>query len=158
MLVISFTAYSQVEKGDFSGTANVSFNSIKTDGGGDATNSSVILVRGGYFFSDNVEAGALVLVAGSGGSNTTGIGPYVVYNVLTDGGKILPYIGANFLSLSAGDADPINTLGGVGGIKYFLTEVVNIDTNLNYTSFLGDIKGSQLTLNIGIGINFGKLK
>lgn len=137
----------------------MSFQSNKAEGS-DAQNSSTIYVRGGYFFTNNIEAGATVLIAGSAGTTATGFGPYAVYNFLTANGKFLPYAGANFFSFSTGveGSDAINQIGAFGGFKYFLTEVVNIDTSLNYTSWLGDLSGSSLQLNVGIGINFGKLK
>lgn len=159
MLFISALSYAQVEKGDISATASVSFSSQMAEGA-DAQNSSTIYLRGGYFFTDNIEAGLTLLVSGSADITSTGIGPYGVYNFLTANGKFLPYVGANFYSLNTGieGVDAINQIGGFGGFKYFLTEVVNIDTSLNYTSWLGDFSGSTLQLNVGIGINFGKLK
>ena len=159
LLITSTVAFSQVEKGDIAGTASVSFSSLKPDEG-DSQNSSTFFVRGGYFFTNNVEAGLTLLVSGSSDVTATGFGPYAVYNFLTEGGKFLPYAGANFLTYNSGQegVDAINQLGAVGGFKYFLTEVVNIDTSLNYTTWLGDIGGSALQLNVGVGINFGKLK
>lgn len=158
-LVMSTVAFSQVEKGDISGTASLTFNSQMPDGG-DNVNSTTLYLRGGYFFTNNIEAGLTFFVMGSGDVTATGVGPYAVYNFLTAGGKFLPYAGANFYNFNLGveGVDAINQLGAVGGFKYFVTEVVNIDTSLNYTTWLGDFKGSALSLNIGIGINFGALK
>jgi hypothetical protein len=159
LLLISTIAYSQVEKGDISVTGNVSFQSDKFDGA-DAQKMSQFSVKAGYFFTNNIEAGASLLLIGTGDITMTGFGPYATYNFLTAGGKFLPYAGANFYNFNMGidGADPINQIGVVGGFKYFLTEVVNIDTSLNYTSWLGDYSGSTIRLNIGIGINLGKLK
>jgi hypothetical protein len=164
MLAAGTAAYAQVEKGDITGTANVSFQSDKAEGADDATITSLISVRGGYFFTNNIEAGASILLLTSGAGDEkitgTGFGPYVVYNFLTAGGKFLPYVGANYYSFNTGaeGVDAIGQIGGMGGFKYFLTEAVNIDTNLNYTSWLGDFSGSTIRLNIGLGINLGKLK
>lgn len=161
LLLISTVAFSQVEKGDISATANFAFSSMKYKDADEATNMTLLNLRGGYFFTDNVEAGLNLNVVGMSFDGdpltTVGIGPYAVYNFLTSDGKILPYIGANYLSQKTTDMDAVGQIGAFGGMKYFLTEVVNIDTSLNYTSFLGDLKGSMLVLNVGIGINFGKL-
>lgn len=161
LLLISTVAFSQVEKGDFSGTANVAFSSIKYKDADEASNMTIINLRGGYYFTDNIEAGLGLSVAGMSVDGdpltTVGIGPYAVYNFLTDDAKLLPYVGANFLSQKVTDVDALNQLGLFGGVKYFLTEVVNIDSSINYTSFMGDLKGSGLFINVGIGINFGKL-
>ncbi len=162
LLLISTLAFSQVEKGDFSGTANIAFINQKFKDFDDPLNITSITVRGGYYFTDNIEAGLTLSLSGVtalGETNTNvGIGPYAVYNFLTEDGKLLPYVGANFVSQSQTDQDALNQIGAFGGLKYFLTEVVNVDTSVNYTSWLGDIKGSTLFINVGVGINFGKLK
>jgi hypothetical protein len=159
LMAVGTASFAQVEKGDFNATANVSFQSDMPDVG-DATNMSQIGVRAGYYFTNNIEAGAAVQVIGASDLTMTGFGPYAVYNFLTAGGKFLPYVGANYYRFDFGSelVDPIAQIGGFGGFKYFLTEVVNVDTSLNYTSWLGDAKGATLRLNVGIGINFGKLK
>ena len=159
LVAVSTATFAQVEKGDFNATGNISFTST-TPEGGDATNMGQIGVRGGYYFTNNIEAGAGIDIIIMDETNMTGFGPYAVYNFLTSGGKFLPYIGANYYRFDAGieGADAIGQIGGFGGFKYFLTEAVNVDTSLNYTSWLGDFSGSSLRLNVGIGINFGKLK
>lgn len=158
-LIMSTIAFSQVEKGDITGTANVSFTSLKPEGG-DAINMAQFNVRAGYFFTNNIEGGLTLSITSAAETTSTGIGPYAVYNFLTADAKFLPYLGANFLNYNTGaeGADPINQLGGFGGVKYFLTEVVNVDASLNYTTWLGDFSGSSLTFNLGIGVNFGRLK
>lgn len=157
-LIASTAAFSQVEKGDVSGTANVSFSSMKAEGT-DAINMAQFNVRAGYFFTNNIEGGLNLAITSVAETTSTGFGPYAVYNFLTADAKLLPYLGANFLNYNTGveGTDPINQLGGFGGAKYFLTEVVNIDASLNYTTWLGDFSGSTLTFNLGIGINFGAL-
>jgi len=161
-LIVSTVAFSQVEKGDVNATAAVSFTSQKFKDFDDPTNMSNITVRAGYFFTNNIEGGLSLSVSGTSfageSSTTVGWGPYAVYNFLTADAKMLPYVGANFYSMSMEGIDPINQIGAFGGAKYFLTEVVNIDASLNYTSWLGDIKGSTILFNVGIGINFGRLK
>lgn len=159
LLFTSTMAFSQVEKGDVTGTANISFTSLKPEGS-DAINLAIFTARAGYFFTDHVEGGLSLTITSAAETTATGIGPYAVYNFLTADAKLLPYIGANFLNFNTGQegADPINQLGAFGGAKYFLTEVVNIDASLNYTTWLGDISGSSLTFNVGIGVNFGRLK
>lgn len=158
-LIVSTVAFSQVEKGDITGTANVSFSSLKPEVG-DAINMALFNVRAGYFFTNNIEAGLTLQITNSAETTSTGIGPYAVYNFLTADAKLLPYVGANFLNYNMGveGIDPINQLGGFGGAKYFITEAVNVDASLNYTTWLGDISGSSFTFNLGIGINLGALK
>lgn len=158
-LIVSTVAFSQVEKGDITGTANVSFTSMSPKDG-DAINMAFFNLRAGYFFTNNIEAGLTLSITNAAEITSTGIGPYAVYNFLTADAKLLPYIGANFLNYNTGveGADAINQLGAFGGAKYFLTEALNVDASLNYTSWLGDMKGSSFTFNVGIGINLGALK
>jgi outer membrane protein W len=158
-LIVSTAAFSQVEKGDIAGTANVNFSSLKPEGS-DAINLATFALRGGYFFTNNIEGGLTLSITSAAETTSTGIGPYAVYNFLTADAKFLPYLGANFLNYNTGveGADAINQLGGFGGVKYFLTEVVNVDASLNYTTWLGDLSGSSLAFNLGIGVNFGRLK
>lgn len=158
-LIVSTVAFSQVEKGDITGTANVSFTSLKPEGT-DAINMALFNLRAGYFFTNNIEGGLTLSITNAAEVTSTGIGPYAVYNFLTADAKLLPYIGANFLNFNTGveGADAINQLGGFGGVKYFLTEAVNVDASLNYTTWLGDFSGSSFTFNLGIGINLGGLK
>jgi len=162
LMAVGTASFAQVEKGDISGTANVAFMNNNYKDLDDPINITMFNLRGGYFFTDNIEAGLSVSLSGINAvgekTSTVGIGPYAVYNFLTADGKILPYAGANYLSQKSTDQDAIGQIGAFGGMKYFLTEVVNIDTSINYTSWLGDIKGSSLLFNVGIGINFGKLK
>lgn len=157
-LIVSTVAFSQVEKGDVSGTANVSFTNMKAEGT-DAITMAQFNLRAGYFFTQNIEGGLTLSITNAADITSTGIGPYAVYNFLTADAKFLPYLGANFLNFNTGvdGADAINQVGGFGGVKYFLTEVVNVDASLNYTTWLGDYSGSSLTFNLGIGINFGAL-
>ena len=164
-LGLGTAAYAQVEKGDINVTANVNFTSQKFKDFDEALNMTNFNIRGGYYFTNNLEAGVTFTISGTKfgdfvDQTSTGFGPYAVWNFLTSGGKMLPYVGANYLRMDMGQEgiDPINQIGGFGGVKYFLTEAVNIDTNINYTSWLGDIEGSSIIVNVGIGINFGKLK
>ncbi len=159
LLLTSTVAFSQVEKGDITGTANLNFTSLKPEGT-DAIKLATFSLRAGYFFTQHIEGGLSLSITNAAETTSTGIGPYAVYNFLTADAKLLPYIGANFLNYNTGidGADPINQIGAFGGAKYFLTEVVNVDASLNYTTWLGDISGSSLTFNVGIGVNFGRLK
>jgi hypothetical protein len=164
MLLTSTLAFSQVEKGDFNATANVAFSSQKFKDLDDPVNLTNITLRGGYYFTDHIEGGLSVSLTSMSilgeKQSSVGYGPYGVYNFLTADAKLLPYVGANFfhLDMDQEGVDPINQIGAFGGAKYFLTEAVNVDASLNYTTWLGDIEGSSLLFNIGIGINFGKLK
>jgi hypothetical protein len=104
-------------------------------------------------------------------SSTIGYNGFVNYSFLTKGGFVLPYLGAQFSQLSqkqAGSDDKFvtNSVGGNVGIKFFLTERLNIDNNVSFTRIISgsdateefdlDINGSVIQLNVGLGYIIGR--
>jgi hypothetical protein len=151
VLVTSTAAFSQVEKGDINLSGNFTYTGIEGEGVG------LFFAKGGYFFSQNIEAGASLQFIFAGGETGTGIGPYATYNFLTQDAKLLPYLGAQIQLLSFMGAD-INSAGIYGGSKYFVTEAVNIDGGISLQKGFGDFDGTIFTATIGIGFVLGKLK
>ena len=159
LILVSTVAYSQVEKGDVSLTFNVSFTSTNGSGIGS------INAKLGRFFTQNVEVGVRPQILIGDGFTTYGTGAYGTYNFLTTDGKILPYIGVD-LSVMQTETDLLGftviNAGGYGGAKYFITEAINVDAGIIYSSQIaGDELGgsaSTFMMNIGIGFIFGKLK
>lgn len=158
LLLISTISYSQVEKGDILGTFNASYMSSE------GYSFGIISAKVGRFFTDNIEAGVRPQVQLGEGFTTYGAGVYGTYNFLTEEAKFLPYIGADFSFLQTetdltgyGRSD----LGLYGGTKYFLTESLNIDAGMLFTTKVsGDAAagdGGVFMLNLGIGFVFGKL-
>jgi hypothetical protein len=150
LIMMSITAFSQVEKGDINAQANVTYLSI--DGAG----AGVMFLKGGYYATQQVEAGASIQFIFADGANGVGVGPYVTYNFLTADAKLLPYIGGQLSFMSIGDVD-INSGGVYGGAKYFLTEAVNVDAGLALQQGFGDFDGTLVTFTLGIGIVLGKM-
>lgn len=151
LLLISTLAYSQVEKGDFTTQASVTFQSM------DGLEIGLIFAKAGYFFTDNIEAGSSLNVIFAAGETGTGIGPFATYNFLLPDGKMLPYAGVQFSLFSFGGLN-INSGGLYGGAKYFLTEAVNVDGALSIQQGFGDFDGTIVSVTIGVGIILGKLK
>ena len=159
LLLTSTLAFSQVEKGDVSLTFNVSYLSIEGSGTG------VINAKFGRYFTQNIEAGVRPQIMIGEGFTRYGTGIYGTYNFLTADAMLLPYIGADF-SFTQTETDFVGfgrtDLGVNGGAKYFLTEALNIDAGLVFTTKIagddlaGD--GGSFLLNVGIGFIFGKLK
>lgn len=168
----------QVQQGD----SNIGFNTtLSTQTGVDeGITSFSLLVSYEIFVTDNLSLGAgpQISVFGISGttSTSTGINLFSNYNFLTSGGVALPYAGAvlsiNGLVTSSDTFESTLTnvgFGIKGGVKIFLTERINLDTNLSYTSTLGtsrtvdgnsidgaDPEGGYLQLFAGIGIILGK--
>lgn len=151
LLLVSSLAYSQVEKGDFNLTGSLAYINL------DGTGVGLLTAKGGYFFTQNIEAGSALQLIFADGGNGTNIGPYVTYNFLTQNALLLPYVGAQLSFFSMGDAD-MNSGGIYGGAKYFLTEAVNVDASLSFQQGFGDYEGTTTTFNLGIGIVLGRLK
>jgi outer membrane protein W len=153
-IMASFSVYGQQEKGDlavqFSG--NYYSQRIKF---GDQTERSLfgnIYVKIGKYFTQNLELGLKPNVSfmldkefklnGSEVEVTDkfvaniGFGLYGTYSFLTADAKFLPYVGAELNYVPIQKEATIN-LGPYAGIKYFVTERVNIDANLSFLLNLG---------------------
>lgn len=141
-----------------------------------------IYVKIGKFFTQNLEMGVKpnlffspdikVNTKDPTKNQTTiktnvGFGLYSAYSFLTANGKFNPYGGAEVNYQPTGDEAFVN-LGPYVGIRYFVTERINIDTNLNWLINLGSTYGNSvrnsgleispaLNLNIGVGVVLGKI-
>lgn len=150
LIMMSITAFSQVEKGDINAQFNTTYTSIDGDGTG------IVFIKGGYYVTQQVEAGASLQLIFAAGETGTGIGPYVTYNFLTADAKLLPYVGGQLSFLSIAGID-INSGGVYGGAKYFLTEAVNVDAGLSLQQGFGDFDGTLVTFTLGVGFVLGKM-
>lgn len=160
MLLISSFAYSQIEKGDVALTFNGSYL------GTEDYSFGLFSAKVGRYFTQNIEAGITPQLQLGEGFSAFGLGAYGTYNFLTADAKLLPYAGGslNIFTQSFDGADSFNSTdaGLYGGSKYFLTETLNIDANINYTFNLANSQdvdlGGTFIFNIGVGFIFGKLK
>lgn len=151
VLAMSTSAFSQVEKGDINVSGSLSFIKIK-----DVDGVGLFEAKGGYYFSQNFEAGGNLTI-NFGETAMTGIGPYATYNFLTQDAKLLPYAGANLMFFFAEEMSA-TALGLNGGAKYFLNETVNVDAGLTLLQGFGDLDGSLFVMRVGIGFILGDLK
>lgn len=171
------TTFSQVQKGDSNIGLNTQISSIV---GTDATNANgSIFLSYQYYITNNISLGAGPLLSFSStdatSSTTLGLNLFANYNFLLPNGKTLPYLGAQYsYSNSYIDSDATYTdvtnksIGVNGGIKYFLSERVNLDGNLSYTSIIStsvemdgsffepDPEGGIVQFTFGLGVILGK--
>ena len=179
--ILLFTLFSaslsaQVAAGD----RNIGVNGFltSTSQGGVSTNTMTLLVSSQKYVTDNLSIGSgpQLTLSGSTGNTTTmlALNTFVNYNVLLPDGKVLPYAGANALiqySITNSDFGGITSevtssyinIGLNAGFKYFLTERINFDTNLSYTTIIsalttvdgvstdGPTDGGTLQLLFGFG-------
>lgn len=181
-LAFVLIAKAQQQQGDlaiqFSGnyfSQKVTFNDfeVKSFGGN-------IYVKLGKYFTQNLELGVKPnigffpnteskIVDGKIESKTKlktnfGFGIYGTYSFLTADAKMMPYGGAEISYVPSGDESTVN-LGPYAGVKYFLSEKINIDANLSYLLGLGSTYGQSdnvkigglLNFNLGIGVILGKI-
>lgn len=150
-LLMSTSAYAQVEKGDINISGSLSFQKFS-----DIDGSGLFDAKGGYFFTQNLEAGATLTLIFSEATGF-GFGPYASYNFLTQDAKLMPYAGTNLLFFAMNEAN-VTALGVNGGAKYFLTETINIDAGLSLQKTFGDLDGSLFVMRIGLGFILGDVK
>jgi outer membrane protein W len=140
-----------------------------------------IYIKFGKFFTQNIELGVKPNIFFSPRIETNprdpndtktklkasvGLGLYGAYSYLTADGKFMPYAGVEVNYVPSDDEATVN-LGPYGGVKYFVTERINIDANVNYLINLASTYGNEtrdlgleikplFQLNIGVGVIIGK--
>lgn len=193
IVLASYSGFAQVQKGD----SNLGINTLVSSlvGTGSPNVNGLINFSYQYYFTKNVSLGlgpfysfSLSKTTGpdfesESWSDTFGLNLFANYSFLTASAKVMPYLGAQFTyqgTFSGTDTyignnyegswqDIYNSsFGGNAGIKFFITERVNFDTNLSYTSILSttvetdggtfevDPEGGILQFTIGLGIILGK--
>jgi hypothetical protein len=175
LLLASFLSFSQVQKGDKEIGVFGNFNA-PTEGGGGSGAISVMLNQ---YLTKSLSLGISTTMSfysapdPATGDNelkiTPFIGGFVTYNFLTANGKLMPYLGLEytFSWIETTEAhtlpappyvyyidvlEDLHFVGGKGGMKIFITEMVNFDINLKYQTLISGPEG----YNAGnIGVNFG---
>lgn len=103
-------------------------------------------------------------------NNTLGYNIFLNYSFISDDGFVLPYFGGQFSRISqkqeSTDAIATSSIGGNIGIKFFLTERLNIDNNFSYTRVISgnstlddlgiDADATLIQLNVSIGYIIGR--
>lgn len=182
-LMASFSVYAQQEKGDLAVQFSGNYYSQRVKFA-DITQRSLfgnIYVKVGKYFTQNLEIGLKPNVSFrlrpeskivNNKIETTnkfvsdiGFGIYGTYSFLTADGKFLPYAGGELNYVPIEKEATIN-LGPYAGVKYFVTERINVDANLSFLLNLGSTYeipksdyevGPLFTYNIGIGVILGRL-
>lgn len=179
--LVSITTYAQQQAGDLSiqFSGNYTTSSIEIDGRKTKFFAGNIYVKVGKFFTPNLELGLKPNIFFTPKSKVNpnddedikyslkadfGLGLYGTYSYLLPNGKVMPYGGAEVNYMPRGDDGSVN-LGPYAGVKYFLTEKINIDANLNYLITLASTQGNDrqgvdfspiLQFNVGIGVIISK--
>jgi hypothetical protein len=141
-LMFSAPALAQQEKGDFQLQAQGSYyNFAGFDGG-------YIFLNASKFVTQNIEVGASPIINIST-ETTVNLSFFSNYNFVLENAKMVPYAGVQLMFYNLGSSFGSETGFGLkGGLRYFITEKVNVDIgpNINFLS------GSTLFyFNAGLG-------
>lgn len=144
-------AVAQQQKGDFQVQAQASYISFS------GIDIGSIYFNASKFVTDNVEVGAspYVTISSFAGDTNADLNLTVFgnYSFLTANAKMIPYLGAGITFYGLGGDTSQTGLTLKGGLRYFVTERVNIDIGPN----LVFVEGANIfILNAGLGYIFGK--
>src|ERR1041385_5340454 len=154
LFILSATAiHAQQKKGDIQFQGQTSYNSVTVSG--TTTSFALIQLSGSYFFTDQIEGGVSPLMMLNKDFAMSQLQFFANYSFITSDAKFVPYAGAQIQTNSlkfAGETRSSVGFGIRGGIRYFITENVNIDVGPRL-SF-----GDQTTFIFaaGIGVLIGK--
>lgn len=179
LLFVSTVTFSQVEKGDMELGLFGNYNTPTEGGGGSGV---LGVTATGYFSPNFSAGTSITMVMYSGIKDyldpsagnelkmTPFLGVFATYNFLTPNAKLLPYIGAQFDMTWVETVEYIYTgvpenpvvvlelyegiyyVGGKAGIKFFVTEMINLDVNFKYQTLVSGPEGYTAG---NIGVNFG---
>ncbi len=141
-LMFSAPVLAQQEKGDFQLQAQGSYYSISGFDGG------YIFLNASKFVTQNIEVGASPIISIST-QTTVNLSVFGNYNFMLENAKMVPYAGAQLMLYNLGsDLGSETGFGFKGGLRYFITEKVNVDIGPSI-SFVG---GTTLFyFNAGLG-------
>ncbi|MEQ8925900.1 MAG: outer membrane beta-barrel protein [Fulvivirga sp.] len=173
LLLCTIESAAQVQKGDSNLGLGFDTNSLSGDNGESRTN---IFLNYTYFIGKRISLGVgprfgWLKDANDQKSNSIGYNVFLNYAFVSESGIAMPYFGGQFTKVSQkseGNDDPLvtNSIGGNIGIRFFLTERLNLDNNFSYTRVISgndtlddlgiDADGTVIQLNVGLGYILGK--
>lgn len=173
MVTNVYAAGAQIGKGSSEVFGMLSYTNTvsKTESSDDknTTNTALYTVGYGYFVTDRVQLGishlGILAKSDSDSSSDTlsilGFDGFVKYHFLDKGATLVPYVGLQAGYLSAkynDDKGDAMTYGAMGGLKYFVSENVTLNTELNYRHYdlksrSSDDKAKSDTIGVLIGFS-----
>jgi outer membrane protein W len=187
LLVAVMFAYSNeaaaagLQKGasEIAAFGSLSRMTTKMDDYKDTTNTNIGILGYNYFLTDQVSAGANLLLMGTKSKDNegstssvvaTGIDLNAKYHFTSKGQTVVPYLGlqGGWMGISMkSDGDSLSgrapSYGGMGGVKFFITENIAFNTELNYRRYNIKFSGEEskakinnLSLLLGFSVYFGK--
>lgn len=159
LLAASSSSFAQQQKGDFQLQAQASY--FSNSFAGQSFSSGSLYLNASRFVTDNIEVGLSPFFFFSD-QTTVNLSFFGNYSFLTENAKLVPYAGVQVMLYNLG-SDPDFSQVGFGfkaGIRYFVSEHVNVDVGPNI-AFLsapeGFTEGSTMfQFAAGLGYIFGK--
>ncbi|MGC4022385.1 MAG: hypothetical protein QM734_10765 [Cyclobacteriaceae bacterium] len=165
MTGVTFAVSGQQQKGDIQAQAQFSYTSMTVSVSGSSQTVSIgqLYMNASKFITDNVELGVspiLSFVKYSGDSQTSlKFSAFANYSFLTDNAKLVPYAGGQLIvdtgaiDVDTGKQKTALGFGIKGGLRYFVTENINVDMGPSYSFYSNT---NLLIFNIGLGYLFKK--
>lgn len=154
LLLAAPVAQAGVGQGDIEAGVSISLTSTETEAAGTTTksDSGLISVSGGYFYSDMIEFKLALIMSVTTDTTTGSINPGADFLFAQPGQPMVPFAGASY-GLAVGDITDTDFLEVHGGIKYFFRERASVEARLarfEPTDSAVDAGHTDLT----VGVNF----
>ena len=154
-VILSLSAFAQINKGTILINTQTNLNFTHGESDGESENVFSLKAAVGYFVAENLAIGPVFSYEKEGDVSLTGIGLFGRYYV---NGKV--FFGAGYSSNRLkfnidgyGDfTSKVNAIPLEVGYAIFLNQNVTIEPSINYTTYSGDGDGSTFGLNVGFGI------
>lgn len=164
LLLTAVAVFAQQQKGDFQVQTQFSYTNMSATVGGSSFSISMGQLYGSVskFVTDKVEVGVSPILsitsAGNFSRTSLKLSLFSNYSFLTENAKLVPYAGASLImdtggiDINTGAEKTTASFGLRGGLRYFVTERINIDVGPSY--YFGSF--NTFIMNAGLGYLFGK--
>ncbi|NOT76548.1 MAG: hypothetical protein HOP08_16590 [Cyclobacteriaceae bacterium] len=139
-------ASAQQQEGDFQIQAQATYFSAAGTSGG------FLYLNASKFLTQNIELGVSPIISFGDGASVN-LSLFGNYNFLTSDAKFVPYAGVQILIYNLGGKESLTGFGLKGGLRYFITERVNVDVGPNVTFLAGT---TVFIFNAGLGFIIGR--
>ncbi|CAN5317351.1 hypothetical protein BH09BAC3_BH09BAC3_11650 [soil metagenome] len=139
-------ASAQQQAGDYQVQAQFAYYSFS------GLSYGTLYLNGSKFITDHIEVGISPQLTFST-ETTFNLSFYGNYNFLTKDAKMVPYAGASIFLIDLGSENSDAGFGLKGGLRYFLTERVNIDAGPQVVFAGGE---TLFVFTAGLGFIFGR--
>lgn len=150
-------AQAGVGQGDIEAGVSISLTSTEVEpesGPSTKTDSGLINLSGGYFYSDMIQFKLALNMIVTTDATYGSINPGADFLFVQGDSPMVPFAGASY-GLAVGDLDQTDFLDVHGGMKYFFRENASIEVRLSrFEPIDSDVDAGRTDLTAGINIYF----